>query len=413
METVSVNAGFDPCLSEMLDSSLMENTIDSLESGLISYNFPTPPHESEELCSPDMANESDSSSGASPVSDTVPGSEDDIFGELFAVNADTLGFDDVSEEHEQILGDSDEFLADFNLDGVDKEIDDIDLDSDLVSYITGTLTSAQPDNTKNDDDVSKSPSSVTSSPVGDNASVNICHVPPHILRPRALFGQQSQGDDDEQSSAIHMDKVSQYRQSAFKAIPSRTKGGKTVPAASAQPSHVARPRKNKFDLDAVDISKVPPSRKAAVQAKINREKKKAYIESLEREKFLLQQENGSLKQRSQRLEKERDELAEEAAYLRRVLFNDSHLAGMLSNIGNTPNIKLSVRNVPPVSTDSASRKRSCSSENIDHDYSSKSRKTSITGASASAVTAAGGVCLHVHQDNVTVEFCRHCANHNA
>ena len=395
----------------MLDSSLMENTIDSLESGLISYNFPTPPHESEELCSPDMANESDSSSGASPVSDTVPSSGDDIFGELFAVNADTFDFDDVSEEYQQIVGGSDEFPADFNLlDGVDKEIDDIDLDQDLVSYITGTLTGAQSDN-KNEN-VNKSPSGVTASHVSGTASVNI-DVSPHILRPRALFGQQSQDDDDEQPSAIHMDKVSQYRQSAFKAIPRRTKGGKTVPAASAQPSHVARPRKKKFDLDAVDISKIPPSRKAAVQAKINREKKKAYIESLEREKFLLQQENGSLKQRSQRLEKERDELAEEAAYLRRVLFNDSHLAGMLSNIGNTPNIKLSVRNVPPVSTDSASRKRSCSSENIDHDYSSKSRKTSITGASASAVTAAGGVCLHVHQDNVTVEFCRHCANHNA
>ena len=336
------------------------------------------------------------------MSDTVPSSGDDIFGELFAVNADTFDFDDVSEEYQQIVGGSDEFPADFNLlDGVDKEIDDIDLDQDLVSYITGTLTGAQSDN-KNEN-VNKSPSGVTASHVSGTASVNI-DVSPHILRPRALFGQQSQDDDDEQPSAIHMDKVSQYRQSAFKAIPRRTKGGKTVPAASAQPSHVARPRKKKFDLDAVDISKVPPSRKAAVQAKINREKKKAYIESLEREKFLLQQENGSLKQRSQRLEKERDELAEEAAYLRRVLFNDSHLAGMLSNIGNTPNIKLSVRNVPPVSTDAASRKRSCSSENSDHDYSSKSRKTSTAAA------AAGGVCLHVHQDNVTVEFCRHCAN---
>ena len=194
METISVNVGFDPCLSEMLDSSLMENTIDSLESGLISYNFPTPPHESEELCSPDMANESDSSSGASPVSDTVPSSGDDIFGELFAVNADTFDFDDVSEEYQQIVGGSDEFPADFNLlDGVDKEIDDIDLDQDLVSYITGTLTGAQSDN-KNEN-VNKSPSGVTASHVSGTASVNI-DVSPHILRPRALFGQQSQDDDD-------------------------------------------------------------------------------------------------------------------------------------------------------------------------------------------------------------------------
>jgi len=137
------------------------------------------------------------------------------------------------------------------------------------------------------------------------------------------------------------------------------------------------------------------NRKNAVQARINREKKKAYIADLEGQVSELQGENKKLRYASSKLLKEKDSLAEEVAYLKSVLANDSALSGLLKNIGNTSGINLS--------TSFTSRKRAASTEH-DHDYGTSHKKVKT-----SSETATGGICLHVNQENVSLEFCPTCA----
>ncbi len=149
--------------------------------------------------------------------------------------------------------------------------------------------------------------------------------------------------------------------------------------------------------------------KNAIQAKINREKKKAYMRELEDKVSSLAKENESLKKDSKKFQKERDVLAEEVQYLRNVLANQSKLSSLLKNInGNVDNVRLSSSYV--------TRKRSA---DLDHDYDGEApRPVAKRGRRPAVATAtsaiSGGVCLHVVNDNdVSIEFCQHCAKKSA
>ncbi|KAL4240074.1 hypothetical protein ACF0H5_000868 [Mactra antiquata] len=147
--------------------------------------------------------------------------------------------------------------------------------------------------------------------------------------------------------------------------------------------------KKEFDddiLEALDER----NKKNAVQAKINRERKKLYIKGLEDEIEELKSENVSLKEIASKAEAEKQELAEEVAYLKSVLANQSAISGLLKNIGNVENVKLS---------SSIMRKRGASD---DHSYGSAKRSRSSTHTA--------GVCLHVDKGNVSLEFCSKCAS---
>lgn len=133
------------------------------------------------------------------------------------------------------------------------------------------------------------------------------------------------------------------------------------------------------------------NKKNAVQAKINREKKKAYIKNLEDDIEELKSENSALKKENEKNVKENKALTEEVEYLRSVLANESALAGLLKNIGNVENVRLS---------SSIVRKRSA---DRDHDYHSVPAKRVKSARTA-------GVCLHVDQGNVSIEFCSKCAS---
>ncbi len=150
--------------------------------------------------------------------------------------------------------------------------------------------------------------------------------------------------------------------------------------------------------------------KNAIQAKLNREKKKAYIKELEDKVGSLAKENESLKKDSKKFQKERDVLVEEVQYLRNVLANQSKLSSLLKNMnGNVDSVRLS--------SSYATRKRSA---DLDHDYNGdvpqpppakRGRRPAIATAT-SALSA--GVCLHVVNDSdVSLEFCRHCAKKSA
>ena len=160
---------------------------------------------------------------------------------------------------------------------------------------------------------------------------------------------------------------------------------------------------------------VDKSRKAAIQAKINREKKKAYTRSLEVERDTLQAENESLRRNFGKLEKSHKSLTQEVAYLKNVLQNQSALAGLLKNIGNTQGVTLSSSFVTGKRKGNSSSASEGSSEVGDHDYGKRQRlytasrgKSGPSESQNKAMT--GGICLHVQDnENVSLEFCSSCA----
>ena len=180
--------------------------------------------------------------------------------------------------------------------------------------------------------------------------------------------------------------------------PSTSKSGNVVlkvvvPKATYGPKRPAV--RGKVGPDDLDEETMERNKKNAIQAKINRQKKKAYVEDLELKVSSLARENDSLKKESKKLVKEKSSLEEEVAYLRSVLANQSALSGLLKNIENVQNVRL---------TSSFSRKRSA---DLDHDYG---EKPAVKKPKRSAVPAvSGGVCLHVDKNDVSIEFCHHCA----
>jgi len=133
--------------------------------------------------------------------------------------------------------------------------------------------------------------------------------------------------------------------------------------------------------------------KNAMNARINRQKKKAYMASLEKQKARLLDENKRMKSALTSLAYERDELVDEVTYLKSVLANDSVLAKLVHSI-NGPSLKLSSR------FDRADQKRK--DVYLDHNYGpcGKQRRTDMK---------VGGICLHVTENQLSVELCHRCA----
>lgn len=134
----------------------------------------------------------------------------------------------------------------------------------------------------------------------------------------------------------------------------------------------------------------------ALNARINRQKKKAYMTSLEAQKTRLLKENEHMKSLLSSLVHERDDLVDEVKYLKSVLANDSVLAKLVESI-NGPPLKLSAR------FDRAAQKRK--DVESDHNYGPAVKLR----ARPSAVKA-GGICLHVNENHLSMELCHRCAS---
>lgn len=132
--------------------------------------------------------------------------------------------------------------------------------------------------------------------------------------------------------------------------------------------------------------------KNAVAARINRLKKKEYVNGLENKVGSLSSENRILKQENVQLNKRVEELEDETRYLRAVLANESMLAQLLSRLSGVNGMKLS------------SSLFQGSNKNDDHDYALPRKRVKVEEKETS-----GGVCLHVDKNNVSVEFCTKCA----
>ncbi|XP_016085228.1 CREB/ATF bZIP transcription factor-like [Sinocyclocheilus grahami] len=131
--------------------------------------------------------------------------------------------------------------------------------------------------------------------------------------------------------------------------------------------------------------------KNAFAARMNRLKKKEYVTGLEQRVGSLTTENHVLKQENGNLNKRVEELENETRYLKAVLANESMLAQLLSRLSGVNGMKFSTSLFQE------------SNEN-DHDYAMPRKRVKVEDKDT-----AGGVCLHVDKDHVSVEFCTKCA----
>lgn len=136
--------------------------------------------------------------------------------------------------------------------------------------------------------------------------------------------------------------------------------------------------------------------KNAIAARENRIKKKLYVNKLERSVRHLSTENATLKRRAQEMSREVEELSEEVQYLRSVLCNADEIKTLVRCI----------RSVRPSLANDHKNGVSLKRERVeeDHDYIATGGKRR-----APVDKKAGGVCIHVANGTVSLEFCHRCA----
>lgn len=116
--------------------------------------------------------------------------------------------------------------------------------------------------------------------------------------------------------------------------------------------------------------------KNAIAARMNRLKKKEYVNTLEKKVGILSTENNVLKQENSQLTKRVEELEDETRYLRAVLANESMLGQLLSRLSGVNGMKLSSSLFQ-------------GPDSNDHDYALPRKRVKVEDKETS-----GGVCLH-------------------
>jgi hypothetical protein len=173
---------------------------------------------------------------------------------------------------------------------------------------------------------------------------------------------------------------------------------------------------------ATDTEDIDKSRKNAENARENRRKKKLYIEGLEKEVGSLRSERNVLMEKSNNLEKKVGDLQNEVDYLTSVLANESMLSKLIANVSKTPGVSLSTSFCSSRESSLKGNKSSVKDNNVESERentistrsSSRKRVRDCQPASSAkrgrgGTIATGGVCLHVKQSKVSIEFCRHCS----
>jgi len=195
--------------------------------------------------------------------------------------------------------------------------------------------------------------------------------------------------------------------------------------------------------------------KNAIAARENRQKKKSYVSNLETSVKTLSHENSSLKKNVNSLETAVDSLQTEVEYLKSVLANQGTLGALLKNIASTQGVKLrssefqavaksaaesspsrpNMKRKKPVAqeennSDSQKENDTCVNgvttrigstrkiQKLDHDYAAAGSKkfVGVNGYDAESETdsdaddeCGAGVCLHVSNKKVSLEFCASCS----
>lgn len=163
---------------------------------------------------------------------------------------------------------------------------------------------------------------------------------------------------------------------------------------------VVRPSNASAGVTSEDIAQAMEerSKKNAAQAKLNREKKKAYIQSLESEVVELKSSNEELSAENAKMKQEVADKDEEINYLKSVLANSSALSNLLKNITDVKEVKLSAAIM--------TRKRAA---NGDHSYNLVENAPQKRARLIDENLKKAGVCLHVTGGTACLEFCAHCS----
>lgn len=158
--------------------------------------------------------------------------------------------------------------------------------------------------------------------------------------------------------------------------------------------------------------------KAALAAREQRQKKKNYVKTLEETVQSLKEENAALKKSSVQLSKSINELSNEVKYLKSVLANESTLSSLLANL---PLVSNSSSLAIPLNSSGRKRKHfkrvETSDDDSEIDVESTPKKASKHDHSYGCLQQqkkknvgeqSAGICLHLTNNHVSVEFCPTC-----
>lgn len=173
------------------------------------------------------------------------------------------------------------------------------------------------------------------------------------------------------------------------------------PSSSSSSSRPARPGSNRL--------------KAAAAARLNRQKKKLYVQGLETRLQGLAAENRQLRDRNRGLCRRLRDLERETGYLRAVLANQSALGRLLGRLAGdgAGSLGLRMRVSTSLFQETAAAAGACG-ETGDHDYALPVRAEDPAEEKLRPSSGGpGGVCLHVDRDHLSVEFCSLCSKRAA
>ena len=149
----------------------------------------------------------------------------------------------------------------------------------------------------------------------------------------------------------------------------------------------SKPIKHRKEPDIVESK--DRSVRNAINARVNRQKHKLYVDGLEAEVEELKKANQDLEQKYQGSIDKMADMQNHIKYLENVIANDISISNILNKLGTVENVKLS---------SSISRKRKLTTDS-----------DTAMDLSEPATKVSGGVCLHVDKNNVSIEFCEKCA----
>lgn len=226
------------------------------------------------------------------------------------------------------------------------------------------------------------------------------HLEPGLSSPGPLSssgggsdsGGLLRGDDDDETAAAEMQRFSDLLQRLLNGIGGCSSGSDRGGGEKRRRKSPGGGGGGANDTTNPAATK-SPRKAAAAAARLNRLKKKEYVMGLESRVRGLAAENQELRAENRELGKRVQALQEESRYLRAVLANETGLARLLSRLSG-----VGLRLTTSLFRDSPAG---------DHDYALPVGKQPQELLEED--DAAGGVCLHVDKDKVSVEFCSACA----
>lgn len=368
MNISSIDTGY--LVDDLMEKGMIRDDINFGEIGFLDHQ------ELEFVKGVSPSHESDSgmSSGSSPTYSTASGIEDEpVFTDLHAENLN--GLEDFDEELSSYLEATSKIGQNSN-------------DGYVYSPVLSTPSTSP---------IIHVDEFVSSTEGGDQFTISPVLSVPDVSEPVTRVHTRSSVKQLQQT--LKSATTSETKRVASQTIDKKnvmnnklqTKPGQTnVPQVKvikviSTPANQSKNETEKRIFEAIDER----NKKNAIQAKINREKKKNYIKGLEDEIDSLKEENSSLRDSKAKMEQTVNILEDEVAYLKNIIANQSALSNLLKNIPNVSNVKLS--------SSFSQRKRAASH---DHDYQGPVKRSKTTTA---------GVCLHVNNDSASLEFCSKCS----